>query len=349
MLANFFTTDPVKNLTITRGNGTDTTSQVNIADPDATDGYIIRAKLTADISADFSVNIWSDASTLCTSAHRCLLTTTDQAIYVNATDSATIEPNGDTIDFNIRINSDTGAAIDTYNATIEYTKTRASFMHNFSSSKCSSLDIYPNTGSELDLIDYRDAKTYKIRRLADQNCWMVDNLAISGTALNPLILDSTTTDMGSGTYSLGEMPTPNGQSYCNLLNVADYPHKCGNYYLKQGVATLGWNFPSQQPAPNSICPKNWRLPATGEFATLATQLGWSAGNGIGNTINDSAWRGLYAGYYTSGGAASNVGTYGYYITSAYSGNALVYNNGTSFSATTNVGSSDSVPIRCVAR
>ncbi|MDR1033031.1 MAG: hypothetical protein LBL84_03425 [Candidatus Nomurabacteria bacterium] len=353
MVANFFTTEPVKNLTITRGNGADSTSQVKVADPDATDGYIIRAKLTADISADFSVNIWSDASTLCTSAHRCLLTTTDQAIYVNDTDSATTEPDGDTIDFNVRINSDTGAAIDTYNATIEYTKTRASFMHNFSSTKCGNMDEYPNTGSELDLIDYRDGKTYKIRKLADGKCWTMNNLALSGRSLNPLILDSKTTDMESGTYSLGVMPTGNDASnnYCRNLNPAIHPYKCGNLYT-WAAAGVGFTTGNGEITPYSICPKNWRLPtggASGEYTTLFSYLSVISGPGVPT----SAWQGLYSGYATSSGTLTNVSSDGRYWTATGGTGSnqlgIYYTSSSAFNLNNSQSRADYLAVRCVAR
>jgi uncharacterized protein (TIGR02145 family) len=335
VIASFTVAEPDKTVNVNRGNSVDDTSTVNVSDPDATDGYIIKAKLTADISADFAVYIWSDDSILCTESNKCQLSTTDKLVYVNMTDSATIN-SGDAISFDVSIYSSSAAAIDTHDVDIEYTKQNVSFMHQFSTAKCQMMSLYPDPGSEVDLIDARDLKTYKIRRLADQNCWMVDNLALDGSQT----LESTLSEIGSGTtYALGTVGSPNGEAYCANLDLAIYPHKCGNHY-SWTVATTGGT------TDYSICPKNWRLPAYTEYITLQTDLDW--GSSSGDNIVDSAWRGLYAGY----GTSARVGLYGYYLsaTSATSINArvLVFTED-SVSPSSSVAKSDTRSVRCLAK
>jgi hypothetical protein len=172
---------------------------------------------------------------------------------------------------------------------------------------------------------------------------MVDNLAITGTASFPLTLNSTTSDMTSGTYNLGEMPTPNDNQYCVDLDTNDFPNKCGNYYSWTD-ATTGSTLTSGN-APNSICPKNWKLPtgsSSGEYATLQSVFGWLNGG----EVNASAWRGLFAGQ--DGG---NVGNAGMYWTSTASVDKVAYYM--VYSSTINAGYSNLMTlknsVRCLTR
>jgi len=204
---------------------------------------------------------------------------------------------------------------------IIYTKERAATMQAFNTAACNAMPIYynasdsvpynpvnPPAGSEVDLLDIRDGKVYKIRKLPTNligttgQCWMVDNLNLQPTAANPMVLDPTNSDMTSGTYTLAaaSVTNPNtlaGQTYCAGLDVNIYPHRCGMQYawttavVGTGSTTAGFV------APSSVCPKNWRLPTgqatTGEFALLSAALRWGTTNGA-NVIG-SSFRGLYAG------------------------------------------------------
>jgi uncharacterized protein (TIGR02145 family) len=214
-------------------------------------------------------------------------------------------------------------------------------MQDFSAGVCVAMTPYATDGMEFGLRDVRDDKYYKVRKLADGNCWMVDNLALDGSQT----LDSTTSDIDSGTYSLGTVVSPNSQTYCANLDPAIYPNKCGNHYTWT-VATIG---SSGNPAVNSICPKNWRLPESAEYTTLRTALGWVSETGVGAVINSSAWRGLYAGY----GASTRVGEYGYYwsanTNTTNNANAYVLSYNSSGVSNGNVEKSQPRSVRCLAR
>ena len=194
------------------------------------------------------------------------------------------------------------------------------FMQFFSTQACTAMPIYPAAGAELDLIDNRDSKTYKIRKLADDNCWMVDNLALQPSG-SSMVLDSTSSDLASGTYTLNtaNVADPNSAAYCLSLSTATFPNRCGMQY-DWTTAVVG-NNPSSGTVADSVCPKNWRLPANNEYTTLQTALGWGDS---GTNINNSAWRGLYAGW----NGATDQGVYGYYwtatATSASLANYLYY-------------------------
>jgi uncharacterized protein (TIGR02145 family) len=194
-------------------------------------------------------------------------------------------------------------------------------------------------------MDTRDTKVYKVRKLADGNCWMVDNLALESSQT----LDDTTSDLNDiTTYTMGAVGDPNGQTYCADLNTADYANKCG-YQYTWTVATAGStvNFGS---APNSICPKNWRLPTSEGYTTLSTALGWATGGA--DSVNNSAWRGLYAGQNTS----TNVGSSGYYwmstSTTAVAAYLLAYDyssNNNNINPNTLGSRSNQNSVRCLAR
>jgi uncharacterized protein (TIGR02145 family) len=203
--------------------------------------------------------------------------------------------------------------------------------------------------------DTRDGRSYFIQRLADGNCWMLDNLALNASTENPIVLNSDNSDINSSpsfTYNftgVGADADPNSNSYCSSLSPSRYPNKCGLHYSFV-AATLGTGSSQEagQNAPDSICPKGWRLPTgeqtTGEYQQLATALAWRNGT----DVNDSAWRGLYAG----NGGTLLVGEYGLYMSST-SYNAgyvlgLYYDSGFVLAYGT-MSKSARLPVRCLAR
>jgi uncharacterized protein (TIGR02145 family) len=258
------------------------------------------------------------------------------------TDSATID-DGDSINFDVRINSSSTTAVDTHNVDVEYTKQRVEFMQNFSTAKCDNMSIYSLPGSELDLVDARDAKTYKIRKLDDNKCWMVDNLALQG----PMTLDAQTSDRTTGTYALPVVATPNSETYCANLDQAIYPHRCGNHY-NWTVAAAGSISSVAQTAAISICPKNWRLPTYTMYNSLRTDSSWGTS---GNNVIISGWQGLYAGQNTS----NNVGVYGYYWTASTTDNGdsyaytLIFSDSSVVMGSSGHSKTNQRSVRCLAR
>jgi len=230
-------------------------------------------------------------------------------------------------------------------------------MQAFNTAACNAMPIYypaasPPAGSEIDLTDIRDGKTYKVRKLPSNTtgttgwCWMVDNLNLQPTAANPMILDSTNSDMTSGTYTLTttSVTDPNVGTYCNNLNTVTFPHKCGMQY--SWTAAVVGNNPSSGTVADSICPKNWRLPANNEYTTLQTALGWG---GTGANVNNSPWRGLYVGY----NGTVNQGANGFYWSAtAYSAaNAyFLYYHASGVSPSQNDrAKTTAMSLRCIAR
>ena len=139
------------------------------------------------------------------------------------------------------------------------------------------------------LEDERDGKTYLVRRLADGNCWMVQNLDLDleAVANGEITLDSTNTDLNSKT-SWGPDPTTitssfsgattartydNGWDYIAYDSSTDtysvatdsaYSTSHGSQYIGDYynfyAATAETGIDESRIASESICPKGWTLP-----------------------------------------------------------------------------------------
>ena len=156
-------------------------------------------------------------------------------------------------------------------------------------------------GTVHQLKDTRDNKYYKVAKLADGKCWMVENLDIAGGTL----LSNTDTDFDSS-YTLpttngwsvsgGKLRLPNSSTSGFSTNNYAYVYNSGNTtcgdspcysYYSWDAATLGSgrNISAENvDAPYSICPKGWRLPtafrvdedSSSDFRILAITLGGSS-------------------------------------------------------------------------
>lgn len=171
-----------------------------------------------------------------------------------------------------------------------------------------------NLVPEAELEDIRDGKKYVIRKLADGNCWMVQNLDLGDTYVQ---LTQDNTDLNSGeSFILSGAPAGsssdsdywgNADSFKIynpgnqwLVNIEEYQSEqatdiepadpemklrhLGNYY-NWFAATAGsgkYDPVGPNTATSSICPKGWKLPpaiSTGGYAYLASAYH------IGHTID----------------------------------------------------------------
>jgi len=200
--------------------------------------------------------------------------------------------------------------------------------------------------------DSRDSQLYYVAKLADNKCWMLDNLRYkpngdtSGTVTagfaatqvantgSYLTADgstsSTGTNLDSPKYIDPIAETSNGICSNNTGKSAQNISKCGllyNFY----TATAGTAPQSQttqgSTASGSICPVNWRLPTgydvNGDFAILNGSMNagslaaGSTSTGTGyyeNWQSSGAWRGLFSGLYSN--AFGNQGSSGCYWSSS---------------------------------
>jgi hypothetical protein len=178
-----------------------------------------------------------------------------------------------------------------------------------------------NQGQVVNLTDTRNNQTYKVKKMQDGKCWMIDSLKYRGEA-NPggigdiALNNSTENPLSSKVYNnptLGKMES--GDRHCliddGMMPTGGTLTGCGylyNWYAATNGATI-----ESGTAPDSICPTNntkFKLPRGGEteadndFAVLNGNMydggGASAGNYYLNWLRDGAWQGPYSGYwYTS--------------------------------------------------
>ncbi|MCL2094833.1 hypothetical protein FWH13_01830 [Candidatus Saccharibacteria bacterium] len=75
-------------------------------------------------------------------------------------------------------------AAGTYTANVTLTasvnESPITYMQSFTSAMCNMLSV----GDVVDLVDARDGKEYRVRKMPDNKCWMMDNLAYTGDGNN---------------------------------------------------------------------------------------------------------------------------------------------------------------------
>ena len=199
-----------------------------------------------------------------------------------------------------------------------------------------------NTGDSTTLIDKRDGNLYTVKRLADGNVWMTENLRLIdkkiSSADSNLPSGETWTVPVSSTSGFGELNTNN----------AYFDSSYGGYYTFY-TATAGWGTDSVESgnAPKDICPKGWRLPtggASGEFQVLYSNYNSSAllqgVPGIvlsGYVRNSSVYSQGSSGYYWSSSARDANSGYSLALASSY------------VSTTWSVNKHNGHSVRCVAK
>ncbi|RTK93584.1 hypothetical protein EKI60_05595, partial [Candidatus Saccharibacteria bacterium] len=148
-------------------------------------------------------------------------------------------------------------------------------------SDCNNLDIYDGTNEEaiLTLNDPRgEGQDYRVAKLADNNCWMLDNLKL-GSTTSSITLTPSDTNIASN-LTLPQLSTPTfteepdeetiNHYYDDPVAFGPVPGDTGTgetnygYLYNWSAATGGESRTSHTEndgnAPYSICPANWRLP-----------------------------------------------------------------------------------------
>ena len=178
---------------------------------------------------------------------------------------------------------------------------------------CSSL----GSGKVTALIDNRDNNTYAVAKLADGNCWMIENLRLGGGS--PMNLTSATSNVVAN-FTLPASQDPTAWCYEFNTTCIDKPilnsnnttnpvsnmtassldesssfgiYSLGNYYnwYSATAGTGVFNADAGANADSSVCPVGWRLPTgyqnDGSYWNLIV-------NGINNGILPST-NGIYSG------------------------------------------------------
>ena len=213
------------------------------------------------------------------------------------------------------------------------------------------------------LTDIRDSKTYRVRKLADGNIWMTQNLAL-GSGSGAITLHSYDSDVSSD-WVLPQAQTSGSDAWVNT-NVkhlyATNNTTYGNYY-NWFTATAGTGLDtmsSPEIASSSICARGWQLPNGGEslirsFYALDLALGGPGNNSPGvarlNKYINAPQSFPYSGVYNNLGVRFQ-GSVGYWWTRSVYAAGVAH----SFSITTDgvqVRNSNSVgngwTVRCIAK
>lgn len=184
------------------------------------------------------------------------------------------------------------------------------------------------------LVDTRDGKMYWVAKLADGNCWMIQNLDLdidtnttytsadtNVTSNWTPIAGTTTTISGYNTSDTGQSYNP-GDVYYENTSGSDQHYHAGNYY-QWSAATAGYTGASQ--SPSSICPAGWTLPSQSQFQELINHGldGYNFMNAPyyllrGGLLNDSSLNGVEAaGYYWSSTPYASIGASYLYLGLGY--------------------------------
>ncbi|MBR0372717.1 InlB B-repeat-containing protein, partial [Candidatus Saccharibacteria bacterium] len=133
---------------------------------------------------------------------------------------------------------------------------------------CSSMDV----GDVTALADTRDNNTYAVAKLADGNCWMIENLRLGGSSAIQLTLSNSQSE-GSLPASTNTFGSSANTKYMNASNTM-YPvstmnranssvYSYGNYYSWAAAVNSTNNYSTATNVTTSICPAGWSLPIGG--------------------------------------------------------------------------------------
>lgn len=222
-------------------------------------------------------------------------------------------------------------------------------LQSFTTAQCNTLPTYTGSNEEavIELTDTRgDNQIYQVAKLADGNCWMLDNLKLGSTTGTLELTPQDTNIVSNLTLPqvTASAPMDTQEEIDALLDTpfvfgpvpGDTNSGATNYgYLYNwSAATAGESRTSHDEnagnAPYSICPANWRLPTGGpggEFSALDIAFG-GTGNGANNGEpnialwqHDGPFKGTLSGYWAGG--FDDQGDYGYlWSASAYPGNVV---------------------------
>ena len=222
-------------------------------------------------------------------------------------DKAETNPDSDN-GYNITVTA-SGTELDTHNFTIRYfnpSRTETASVSNtqitninmdtFTSIDCGSLSV----GDIVSLTDERNGQTYRIKKMQDEKCWMVDNMKYKGEGI-------TISNIGDGTEGItlndtdGRYNTVDGTdgaaisgtgtnwdkafynnpmvaSYCYGDSIQSSYTKCGYLYNWYAATAGNGTYSVDAEGTNvasSICPTGWRLPSGTSSDTSPTASGTS--------------------------------------------------------------------------
>ncbi|MBR2588869.1 hypothetical protein IKE84_00795 [Candidatus Saccharibacteria bacterium] len=184
--------------------------------------------------------------------------------------------------------------------------------------------------------DIRDGKTYTVRKMADGNCWMAENLKFKLEA-NKTYTGVNNTTGNTITFSTGAIcGNGNTNAACIMNGNTAYDSTYDSWYYSWYAATAGSGTSSMTTndgdAANSICPVHWRLPTNytnKQYPDGGANKSWgylvnAYGISPENHASDSEWQTLvgqpfnllHAGYFSMGTFHNNGIGYQWHATSS---------------------------------
>ncbi len=203
-----------------------------------------------------------------------------------------------------------------------------------------------NTGDVIALTDQRDSQAYAVAKLADDNCWMIENLRLEATnssdetkaqgfggvfsglatAETSNFSNSTTANSKYSTtnitgdnqgYRFPRYNNANTNSTVSSMDVVgSNVYTYGNYYTWAAAMANTNNYTSptatidgktSEDAGTSLCPTGWRLPRGGNKSKESTNDFWAlVVTGINNGTNPSNYSSNTAPYFTGDTEGINV-------------------------------------------
>lgn len=151
------------------------------------------------------------------------------------------------------------------------------------------------TGKVYQLKDTRDNEVYNVARLADGNCWLLDNLRLGSTTStikitseDSNVAEDFTVPVGVTTSILADRDPYINASDKNNSNITKYGSgsgKVGVYYnfcaASAGTGCKSYNSSMPTNTSYSVCPKGWRMPtggSSGEYQALYVAYSSNATN-----------------------------------------------------------------------
>ena len=184
---------------------------------------------------------------------------------------------------------------------------------------------------DITLQDTRDNNSYVVTKLKDGQCWMTQNLRIIGRSIS-----SSDSDMTSGSYTIpNDQPSAFSTSSDNQnSNHAYYGGNTsyGAHYTWYSATAGSGNSSlttANAVAPNSICPKGWKLPtggAGGNFKNIATLYNISSNSTGSNILRNEPLNFIYAGciLYSNGELYAQSSEGHYWSSTVYDSNHAYY-------------------------
>lgn len=259
------------------------------------------------------------------------------------TSTAPTAVSGDTVETSLTITANADAPSGTSDLTLTYQLTETpvptpTTMQAMTQEYCTNnMSIYTGTNDDaiLTLTDTRGGitRTYRIAKLADNKCWMLDNLKLGSTS-GSITLTPSDSNVASN-FTLPQLTTGGAAEYDDPRAYGPVPGDTGSgatnygYLYNWSAATAGETRTSITTgnAAHSICAAGWRLPTgsssdTGEFSDLDRAFGGNGTTAYDGEPNIAQWqhsgpfKGVFAGNWSEG--FHDQGDWGYlWSSSAY--------------------------------